>query len=76
MLSGGAILLLLGMAAGLLLGVLAWGFVRLQWRKSRNDWIEPGDEASSGDEVLLGLLAVAAFALGAFVTYALLGLRL
>jgi hypothetical protein len=76
MFSGSAILLLLSIAAGLLLGTLAWGFLRVQGRKGRNGWIEPGDEASSDDEVLLGLLAVAAFAFGAFVTYALLGLRL
>ncbi len=81
MLSGSAILLLLSIVAGLLLGIMAWGFLRVQWRGSRNDWIEPGDnasldEASSSDETLLGLLVVAAFALGAFVVYALLGLRL
>jgi hypothetical protein len=80
MLSGGAILLLLSIVAGLLLGIMAWGFLRVQWRGSRNDWIEPGDNASSdeasSDEALLGFLVVAAFALGAFVVYALLGLRL
>jgi hypothetical protein len=81
MLSGDAILLLLSIVAGLLLGIMAWGFLRVQWRGSRNDWIEPGDnvssdEASSSDETLLGLLVVAAFTLGAFVVYALLGLRL
>jgi hypothetical protein len=80
MLSGGAILLLLSIVTGLLLGIMAWGFLRVQWRGSRNDWIEPGDNASSdeasSDETLLGLLVVAAFTLGAFVVYALLGLRL
>jgi hypothetical protein len=77
MLSEGAILFLLSILAGLLLGFTAWGLLRVRWRNGRNDWIEPGDEASSSDEtLLLGLLAVAAFALGAFITYALLGLRL
>jgi len=37
MLSGDAILLLLSVAAGLLLGMMAWGFLRFQWRKARND---------------------------------------
>ena len=70
MLSGGAISLLLCVLAGLLLGAVTWGLLRVGWRKAGNDWIEPGDE------IMLGLLAVAAFALGAFVIYALLGLRL
>jgi hypothetical protein len=70
MLSGSMILLLLSVLAGLLLGTIAWGLLRIRWRKSGNDWIEPGDE------ILLGFLAVAAFSLGAFITYAVLGLRL
>jgi hypothetical protein len=69
MLSGSAILLLLSVLAGLFLGSVAWGLMRVRWREARSYWIEPGDE------ILLGLLAVAAFALGAFITYALLGLR-
>ena len=76
MLSGSRILLLLSVLAGLLLGTIAWGLLRIRWQKASNDWIEPGDEASSDDKVLLGFLAVAAFALGAFITYAVLGLRL
>ena len=70
MLSGSAILLLLSILAGLLLGTVAWALLRARWRKARNDWIEPGIE------MLLALLAVGAFTLGAFITTALLGLRL
>jgi hypothetical protein len=77
MLSEDAILFLFSILAGLLLGLTAWGLLQVRWRNGRNDWIGPGDETSSSDEtLLLGLLVVAAFALGAFITYALLGLRL
>lgn len=57
---------LLGLLVGLLLGLVAWGF----WRAWGH---EIGDSLmGSRDDVLLGLLILAAFALGIFLTYALL----
>jgi hypothetical protein len=78
MLSEDAILFLFSILAGLLLGLTAWGLLQVRWRNGRNNSVEPGDETSSSSDetLLLGLLVVAAFALGAFITYALLGLRL
>lgn len=70
MLSGSVIILLLSILVGLLLGVVAWGFLRVRGHKIGADQME------SGDELLLGLLVLAAFASGAFLTYALLGLSL
>jgi hypothetical protein len=58
--------ILLGILVGLLLGLVAWGF----WRARGH---EIGDSLmGSRDDVLLGLLILAAFALGIFLTYALL----
>jgi hypothetical protein len=70
MLPGNVITILLSILVGLLLGVVAWGFLRVQWHKIGNEWMEPGNE------LLLELLVLAAFALGVFLTYALLGLKL
>jgi NhaP-type Na+/H+ or K+/H+ antiporter len=61
------ILLLLSILVGLVLGLVTRGL--LQLRRQKED-----AEAASPDGALLGLLVLAAFALGAFVTYALLGL--
>jgi hypothetical protein len=58
--------LLLSLLVGLTLGLAAWGLVRGQDRKAGVVW----PQASDG--LLIGLLALAAFALGAFVTYVLL----
>jgi hypothetical protein len=59
--------LLLGAMAGLLLGLIAWGF----WR-ARSD--EVGSALmSTHDTLLLGLLLLAFFGLGAFLVYILLG---
>lgn len=58
---------LLSVLVGLVLGLVTWGLLRL---RGEND--EP--QAACRDGALLALLALAAFALGAFVTYALLGL--
>ena len=62
-----AIPLVLSVLVGLVVGLVAWGTLRLRLRK--------GDEpAATHDWAMLGLLVLAAFAMGAFVTYALVGL--
>ncbi len=61
--------LLLIILVGLLLGLVAWGFLRV---RGRGD----GDALMMlRDDVLLGLLALAAFTLGVFLAYILLGLN-
>jgi hypothetical protein len=64
-----AIPLLLSALIGFLLGLVTWGALRMS---RKTDDVQP----ASGDDVLLGLAALAAFALGAFLTYALLGIGL
>ncbi len=62
-----AILLqLINILIGLLLGLLAWGILRA---RSYGNSIVMGLR----DNVLLGLLVFAGFAMGVFLTYALLG---
>jgi hypothetical protein len=61
-----AIPLMISVLTGLLLGLVTWGLLRL--RRSRKD-----APMETDDDVLLGLLALAAFSLGAFLTYLLLG---
>ena len=58
-----AIPVLLAILVGLLFGLLAWGFLRVRSHKA--------GEALVGvrDDVLTGLLVLAAFALGVFLTY-------
>jgi hypothetical protein len=70
MLSGHAILLLLTILVGLLIGLMMWGVYRARIRKV--------DSAMQGsrDDVLLGLMVLAAFSLGIFLTYALVGLNI
>ena len=63
----GPIPVLVSILAGLVLALVTWGLLRL--RRHGED-----AQAASPDGALLALLAVAAFALGAFLTYALLGL--
>ena len=58
-----AIPVLLAILVGLLFGLLAWGFLRMQSREVGEALIEV-----RGD-VLTGLLVLAAFALGVFLTY-------
>jgi hypothetical protein len=54
----------------LVLGVVIWGFfLRGQGRQFDRALI------GSGDDLIIGLLVLAAFALGIFLTYALLGIR-
>lgn len=61
--------LLLSFLVGLLLGLIAWGL----WRASRHE----GGGALMGtrDDLLLGLLLLAGFAMGVFMTYVLLRIR-
>ena len=58
--------LLLSLLVGLTLGLTAWGLVRGQDHKTGTVW------SQAPDGLLIGLLALAAFAIGAFVTYMLL----
>lgn len=61
--------LLLFIIVGLLLGVLGWGLLRV-WRHADREavWETP-------DDVLVAFLALAAFALGVFLTFLAIGLR-
>lgn len=68
--SGHAILLLLSILVGLLIGLMTWGVFRARTRKIDNAM------QVSRDEVLLGLMMLAAFSLGIFLTYALVGLNI
>ncbi len=58
--------LLISILAGLLLGFLAWWGQRVRRRGTGMRWPE------SSDDLLVGLLVLAAFGLGVFVTYVLL----
>jgi hypothetical protein len=58
-----AIPVLLAILVGLLFGLLAWGFLRVQSHKAGEALI------GISDDVLTGLLVLAAFALGVFLTY-------
>lgn len=61
--------LLLSLLVGFVLGVVTWGALRLAHRTDNAP-------ATNQDHALLGFLALAAFALGAFLTYALMGFRI
>jgi hypothetical protein len=63
-----AIPVLLAILVGLLLGLLAWGFFRIQSHESGEALI------GARDDVLTGLLVLAAFALGVFLTYMVLAI--
>jgi hypothetical protein len=70
MASGHAVsLLLLSILIGLVLGVVIWGFFLQGQRRDLDHAVE------SGDDLIIGLLVLAAFALGTFLTYALLGVK-
>jgi hypothetical protein len=58
--------LLVSILVGLLLGILTWGLLRIRRPVSGESLLD------TGDDVLLALLALAAFSLGAFVTFVLL----
>ncbi len=66
----GTIPLLISVLVGFLLGLVTLGL--LQLRRSPTE----GSVPDTGDPLMLGLLALAAFAMGAFLTYMLLGLLL
>ena len=66
----GTIPLVISILVGVLLGLVTVGFLRLRHRPA------VGSLPASGDALLLGLLALAAFAMGVFLTYALFGLLL
>lgn len=57
---------LLAVLVGLALGLVAWGFLR-----ARTHEIE-GTAGGNHDNVLLSMLVLAAFSLGAFVAYVVL----
>jgi hypothetical protein len=61
-----AIPLLVSILVGLLFGILTWGLLRIRRPASGEPLID------TSDDVLLALLALAAFSLGAFVTFVLL----
>lgn len=66
----GAVPLVITILVGFLLGLVTVGILRLRHSAAESSW--PG----GGDALLLGLLALAAFAMGIFVTYLLFGLLL
>ena len=62
--------LVISILVGFLLGLVTLGLLRL--RRSPTE----GSFPRTSDALLLGLLALAAFAMGVFLTYALFGLLL
>ena len=64
----GAIPLLISVLVGLLLVLVTVGLLRLRRQPTEGNW------PSTGDGLLLGLLALAAFAMGVFLTYLMFGL--
>ncbi|GAB4535876.1 MAG: hypothetical protein Kow0063_20700 [Anaerolineae bacterium] len=63
-----AIPLLLSLLVGLLLGLIIWGL----WRANRH---EGSALMGTRDDLLLGLLLLAGFALGVFMAYVLFRIR-
>jgi len=61
-----AVLLLLSLLVGLMVALVAWGFMRNQRHAGNEALLRPPDG------LLLGLLVLAAFAIGVFLTYLLL----
>lgn len=66
----GATPLVISILVGFLLGLVTVGLLRLRHSPTE------GSLPANGDGLLLGLLTLAAFAMGAFVTYLLFGLLL
>jgi hypothetical protein len=60
--------LLLSLLVGLLLGLIAWGL----WRATSHE--SGGALMGTRDDLLLGLLLLAGFAIGVFLTYILLSI--
>lgn len=63
----GAIPLLISIVIGALLGLMTVGFLRLGHSPTE------GNSLAASDRLLLGLWALAAFAMGVFLTFILLG---
>ncbi len=66
----GVIPLVISILVGFLLGLVTLGLLRLRHSPTE------GSLPESGDGLLIGLLALAAFAMGIFLTYVLVGLLL
>jgi hypothetical protein len=66
----GAVPLVISILVGFLLGLVTVGLLRLRHSPAE------GYVPATGDALLLGLLTLAAFALGVFLTYVLFGLLL
>jgi hypothetical protein len=64
-----AVPILIGLLVGLLLGLVAWGLLRVLASEAK------GGITGDGDGLILSLLALAAFSLGAFLAYLLLSFR-
>jgi hypothetical protein len=70
------LLIILGVIIGILVS-LASSLVFITWRKHVSSQARKIDPVIKiNDEVLIGFLVLAAFALGVFVTYALLSMHL
>ena len=63
-----AVPILLSILVGLLISLVVWGLVRPPRQQTGDTWIE------TRDDLLIGLLVLAAFVSGAFLTYVLLEL--
>jgi hypothetical protein len=63
-------IILISILIGLLFGLLVWGFWRARHRDLDHMLLE------SHDDLLLGLLVLGAFAMGVFLTYALVNFNL
>ncbi len=61
-----AVPLLISLLVGFLLGLLVWGFFRIAARRTGEHPL------ATSDELPMGVLVLAAFAIGAFMTYILL----
>ena len=61
-----AIPILLSILVGLLISLVVWGLVRPPRQQTGDTWIE------TRDDLLMGLLMLAAFVSGAFLTYVVL----
>ena len=66
----GAEPLVISILVGFLLGLVTLGLLRLRRSPTQDSFV------GTDDALLLGLLALAAFALGVFLTYILFGFRL
>ena len=61
-----AVPILLSILVGLLISLVVWGLVRSPRQQTGDTWIE------TRDDLLMGLLVLAAFVSGAFLTYVVL----